>query len=291
MIIVQLNGGLGNQLFQYATGRKLAIRNNTELKLDLTLLEDLPHEVFSLKHFNINADILEKKEANKFYKKNIISRIIRKSKALTRTGKNKYIKEKEWYIFDPDILKLPDNTYLSGYWQSEKYFFDIEETIKQELCLDISLSQKSCEAEETIKSLNNTVSLHIRRGDYITNPKVFDYFGVCSLDYYNNCINKLNKIIGNLNIFVFSDDPSWAKNNLETSNKLFFIEHNNNLNAYEDLYLMSICENNITANSSFSWWGAWLNKNKDKYIFAPKYWVIKEKNKKLDIVPNSWNRV
>jgi len=294
MIIVQLKGGLGNQLFQYAAARRLAGKHNTELKLDLTrysLGEQRPHAFFSLDRFDIRAKIAEKAEVLFFHDNTLLGRAVRKIRTITRTGKIKRICERKHFAFDPAILKLPNNIYLSGYWQSEKYFKEIEDIVREEITLKDAVTSQSIAVEQEIKSLKNTVSLHIRRGDYVSDIKANNYLGLCPLDYYNKCISVLGNELGELNLFIFSDDLDWVKKNLNTDHQKYFVEHNKTENAHEDIYLMSICEHNIIANSSFSWWGAWLNKNKKKKVFAPNQWTAKENCNKLDIVPEEWNRI
>ncbi|GMO69647.1 MAG: hypothetical protein Ta2A_17840 [Treponemataceae bacterium] len=212
MIIVQLKGGLGNQLFQYAVARHLAEKNKSPLKLDLTRFsaKDVQSHVFyALHHFNICAGIAEKKEVAPFYASNIFEKIMKKIKKLSGIIKTKGVYEKKRLVFDPELLNTPDNIFLCGYWQTEKYFKDIEDIIRQELSLKETLTKKSEVLARQIKTAKNTVSLHIRRGDYVTLN-----LALCSLDYYRECISILLNKLGSLNIFVFSDDPAWAKENL-----------------------------------------------------------------------------
>ena len=294
MIIVQLKGGLGNQLFQYAAGRRLSEINRTELLLDLTyyrLAKRLPHVFFNLHCFNINAETTDMPELKQFYNNSFLGRIGRKIKTITRIGKIKRICEKKSFIFDPSFFKFPDNAFLCGYWQSEKYFKDIEEIIRKELTLKDALTRRTIAFEDKIKNMKNAVSIHIRRGDYVTNKEANNRYGLCPLDYYYNCISILKKELGSLNIVVFSDDTDWVKENFVSDNPLYFVDNNKIEYSHEDMYLMSICEHNIIANSSFSWWGAWLNNNKQKKVFAPKQWILGKKFGKLDIIPDNWIKV
>jgi len=295
MVIVQLNGGLGNQLFQYAAGRRLAEKHKTELMLDLTKfsLDDVrPHELYGLHSFNIKAEIADMPELKQFYANNFWGKIKRKTKTMLGIGKIKRVCEKKHFVFDPTIPELPDNVYLwGGYWQSEKYFKDIEDIIRVELALKNDLTPQSAVIERQIRDMQNTVSLHIRRGDYVTDAGTNSVLGLCPLDYYQKCISILENELGRLNIFVFSDDPDWVKKNLQSGNNLCFVENNNVKYAFEDIYLMSICKHNIIANSSFSWWGAWLNKNKNKKVFAPNQWIRNAGSSMLDIIPDNWNKL
>jgi hypothetical protein len=292
MVIVQLKGGLGNQLFQYAAARALAEIQHSTVMLDLNIYNQeglKSHEFYALNPFKINAAITDNSYIELFYSHRLLKKVQRK--IMRFTGKIKQIHEKEWFVFDPDMLTYAGNVYLHGYWQSEKYFKDIENIIKAELLLKDPLTPKTFEISKEITTRKNTVSLHIRRGDYVTDIKTYNVLGLCSLDYYKECILLLGKELGNLNIYVFSDDPDWAKENLVFDYPLYFINHNDIKHSYEDMYLMSLCEHNIIANSSFSWWGAWLNKNKNKKVFAPRKWTVDTKYTYPDLIPEGWNLI
>jgi hypothetical protein len=292
MIIVQLKGGLGNQLFQYAAARSLSEKRHSKVMLDLNMYnqkELKPHEFYALKNFKINAGIADDSDMDLFYSNSIFGKIRRRVMRLTKTGKIKQVYEKKWFVFDPQIFKYTGDMYLRGYWQSEKYFKDIEDIIRLELSLSASLTPKTLEVSKEIITKKNTVSLHIRRGDYAANMKTYNVLGLSSLEYYKKCISFLEDRLGNLNVYIFSDDPAWARENLLFDCPLYFIHHNDVKHAYEDIYLMSSCEHNIIANSSFSWWGAWLNKNKNKIVLAPQKWAVNVNRSHFDLIPKGWN--
>jgi hypothetical protein len=297
MVIAQLKGGLGNQMFQYAAGRRLAEKHHTDLLLDLSRIILNPaneHEKYGLHHFNIKAQTDSIAVIKPLYAQNIYEKIIRKIKKLTGIQKINEIEEKQWFIFDNDILLLPDNVFLCGYWQSEKYFIDIENIIQNEFTLSSKLTKNGNKIANEIQNKENAVSLHIRRGDYVLN----DVFDVCQCNYYYDCLSKLEDNIGNFDLYIFSDDIKWVKNNFnfDLFNKIapapqfvcHFIDYSDEKYAYEDMYLMSLCKHNIIANSSYSWWGSWLNKNKDKKVFAPKNWTKDKTTTSIDIIPNKW---
>lgn len=261
MIITRLIGGLGNQMFQYALGRFLAEKHNTRLKLDVTGFQKYKLHKYSLAAYNINADLATVEEINSM---------------------NFCIKEKH-FSFDPDVLDLPDNVYLDGYWQSEKYFFDVKNILKKEFTVKFEQTGKNKEIAEVITS-TNSVSIHVRRCDYITNKT----FVVCCLDYYYRCISFIDQNINSPEFFVFSDDPNWVKDNLKINFKTTFISCNNADTNYEDLRLMSLCKHNIIANSTFSWWSTWLNNNLSKIVIAPKQWFESCENNIKDLLPNEW---
>ena len=264
MIITKLQGGLANQIFQWAYARNLSIRYNTDLYLDTSFYNiqtGCTIREYSLDKFpNIKVNIID----NTIYNNHIDS----KKQVISM---NDYFKFKELNYNDSF------NYYLNGYWQSEKYFIESSDIIRKELS----------PSEEILNKLNktplidgNSVSLHIRRTDYVTSN---GYHPVQSIDYYNKGL----EIIGDYdNIFVFSDDIEWCKNNLNFKNIIFM----EGFSDIEDLWLMSLCKHNIIVNSSFSWWGAWLNNNLGKKIIAPKKWFGSNLNTS-DIIPNKWIKI
>lgn len=247
MIITKLQGGLGNQIFQWAYGKKLSMEHNTPLYLDLSFFNNQNHRRFSLDKFkNLEYNILD----NNTKPSNVI-RVIDD------------FNYKEFSYYDNR------NYYVDGYWQSEKYFKEIENTIKE------------CLRPETPPTLIEgvSVSLHIRRTDYITSN---GYHPIQPIEYYERALN----IIGEYDkILIFSDDINWCKQNLKFDN-MVFIEGQSDV---EDLWLMSMCNHNIIANSSFSWWGAWLNNNPNKKVITPSRWFGDHVNLNTDdIIPNDW---
>jgi hypothetical protein len=292
MIIVRLTDGLGNQMFQYALGRKLAELHYTELKLDISWYQGKDEvkqkRQYSLSCFNIEENIATQIDLDFFRKKNIVHSLnsgIRKSLNLPpyKTTKNH-----EQFEFDPLILKSPRNTYLKGYWQTEKYFADIRQILLKDFSLKVEINP-NCEPFIERINQSNSVSLHVRRGDYVQEEYTNRLHGVCSLDYYKIAINHIKKHIQEPHFFIFSDDPEWVKENLLWEDKTTFV-CGNNFADYEDLYLMSLCKHNIIANSSFSWWGAWLNQNQLKIVCAPQRWFAVKSRNLQDIVPSDWLR-
>lgn len=294
MIIVKLMGGLGNQLFQYATGKALALKHKTDLKLDLSLLNEDPKNKYTkrkleLDLFFTNYVIATDKEVKLFTQKNVLQKIFKK---YTQLDLSKYtIANQNGFEFNTNFLTYPKNTYLNGYWQSEKFFSDIRAVLLKELVIKKPLSEDCKIAQNHILN-SNSVSLHIRRGDYVSDKNAEAFHGILSLEYYHNAINYLNTQVDNIEVFVFSDDMDWVKSNLKLKNKCNYIDFNKNENSVFDMYLMSICKHHIIANSSFSWWGAWLNNKADKIVIAPKIWFAdKEKNEQTqDNIPPSWIR-
>jgi len=289
MIITKLQGGLGNQIFQYTFGKSLAKKNNTDLKLDLSFYNDKQNNLqrnYSLKYFNTKENIALDKETKKLKKNEWKDGRRSFFHNLFFANKSIYIKEKQ-FNFDKKILKTTEDIYLDGYWQSEKYFKDIEKIIKKELTLKERLSNRAKEIAKEIKN-SNSISIHVRRGDYVKNPRTNSHHGLCSISYYEKSIKKITQQTQNTHFFIFSDDIKWAKKNLKTSSPTTFVEDSKD---HEDLILMSLCKHNIIANSSFSWWGAWLNNNPNKIIIAPQKWFNDPKRNTVDLIPKSWIRI
>lgn len=286
MIITRLYGGLGNQMFQYALGRQLALSRGTDFYIDTSAFERYKLHKYNLDKFCILENIAKKKfiprDINRnFYIRNynlLFNKIFRKVLI---------IEEKEMG-YSPNILQsLDSNVYLMGYWQSELYFNNIRNILLDEFTLKKDLREQSMKIFEKI-SVSNSVSLHVRRGDYVSNSNTMKTHGVCSLNYYNQAIQLLKDKYMDLTYFIFSDDKTWVKENLKITGKTYYVDHNDAEHNYEDLFLMSSCKHNVIANSSFSWWGAWLNKNQNKIIIAPKMWFNNPEKNSKDIIPSGW---
>ena len=285
MIIVKLIGGLGNQLFQYSLGRKLSIKNNDIFKLDLSdFTKDNPR-FYSLGYFNIVENFAKKEDVAKLKKKGL-SRVFEKIKPYYKRSVIKY----KGYDFDPNILELSGNFYLDGYWQSEKYFQDIKNIIRKEIILKEPLPSKYAGIINNIKN-SNSVSIHIRRGDYITNNKFYKVYNLLDEKYYQRAVKFIAEKISDPRFFIFSDDIEWAKRDLDIPHPRIFVSGENEMKDYEELILMSLCKHNITANSSFSWWGAWLNENTDKIVISPDKWFNDKIGNAKDLIPENWIRL
>lgn len=279
MITVKLIGGLGNQMFQYALGRHLSIKNNCDLYMDINEFETYKLHKYSLQHFKIKENFLKLEDVPK---KSFFDRF-----KFLNTG---FTQERK-FNFSKNILDTKAPNYLEGYWQSELYFNEIRETLLKDFEVEKPLTGKNLEIFEEIKGVES-ISLHIRRGDYVSNQQTNSFHGTCSLNYYKRALDYISgEKPDDLNIFAFSDDPQWVKENLKTEIPIRFVDHNDADTNFEDLRLMSLCKNNIIANSSFSWWGAWLNQNSEKIVIAPQRWFNNDKVDTSDVVPNSWTKI
>ena len=291
MIIVKIWGGLGNQLFQYAFGKYLSLKLNTELKFDLQTnykSTNFTNRSVGLNNFNINFSQATKSEISKFkyFDTDLFFRLERKLiQKLPFLNRNYVVQD----------LKLPqkketnfrDNCYYEGYWQSYKYLTLNETILLNEISLKYSLKSGIEDSIDTIES-SQSISLHIRRGDYISIKDNLELFGICSINYYQEAIQYFTRQYSNPKFFIFSDDINWAKENF-IGTQYIYIEGNQ---PAQDMYLMSKCKDNIIANSTFSWWGAWLNSNKNKIIIAPKHWYNGAiNNLTIDLIPGAWKRM
>lgn len=286
-------GGMGNQMFQYAAGRRLAEKHKTELKLDLTfLLDRTPQENFTYRNydldvFNIHENFAKPNEISwlKASKVESLLRVVRKF------FKNKKYIEEAHYHFDKRILNAPDNVYLDGYWQSDKYFSDIENIIRKEFTFKFEFDKRYKEMAKKIQSVN-AICVNVRRGDYVDNPNIRKFHGVCSLDYYQRSEKIIDSKINKPYFFIFSDDIKWCMKNLRFNRRFTFVTHDYAGKKFGHyLYLMTLCKHYIIANSSFVWWATWLNHNKDKIVISPKKWFRDESINTKDLIPAKWIRI
>jgi len=273
MVIVKLYGGLGNQLFQYAMARRMAVDNQSLLKLDATtgFVNDFYKRRYNLHHFNIVENFATPEDI----------------------AASRYIKEK-YFHFDPEVLSLRGPIYLDGYWQSEKYFSSIEEIIRGEFTVRHPLDGLNVNIADAIAE-THSVCLHFRRLHGISSGQVdihgVNIHGSASLDYYYRCIERLVQTVEDPSFFVFSDDPGWVRDHLKLPYPMMVIANNGPDEDYEDLRLMSLCKHHIIANSTFSWWAAWLNPHKDKMVFAPESWFNEIEHNTKDLIPESWMKI
>jgi len=301
MIIVSIFGGLGNQMFQYALGRHLSHKLNTEFKMDysynLVRTDFNPDDILSIFDiFNLKGVKATIEEINKFKSlnqnlsfKKVWYHVKNRYPNLLQT---KYRTVNESYFhFNPEILDLPNNCYLSGYWQSEKYFTDDEVLIREDFKILEPTDEKNLDIAEKIKN-SESVSIHLRGRDYITRNDTNRQHFTCDNSYYERSIHLIIDKVLNPHFFIFSDDPKWAKSFLKINYPFTFVEGNSwNKTSYEDLRLMSLCKHNIIANSSFSWWASWLNQNPDKIIIAPGKWFNDPLKNTDDLIPENWIRI
>ena len=292
MIIVKLTGGIGNQMFQYAAARRMSYVNNTQLQIDLGWFNESglsANRKYELKVFNVIGKIATPSNilALKTRRQNPLSRRLPNFLKKTVFNTNQTHIIEKYFNFDPAILNVKDNIYLDGYWQSEKYFIDIEQIIRKEFTFKNDPTERNREASDAIVTAES-VAVHIRRGDYVTLAQANAFHGLCPPEYYQLAVEEIAKQVNKPVFFVFSDDIEWVRDNVKLDYKTIFIDHNNPDQGYEDLRLMSLCKHQIIANSSFSWWGAWLNPSPNKIVIAPRIWFRKASQDTRDLIPSTW---
>ncbi len=289
-IIIKLQWWLWNQMFQYAYVKALSLRNKQDFKLDFFEYKTY-FRPYELEIFDIEKNYASKKQTpfyeNLYSKNKYIWYLLTKFKNICKKLNKKDYIEKQ-FNFDSDFFNIKF-WYIQWYFQTEKYFIDFENEIRKNFEFIIPPSKKN---QKTIQIINNynSVSIHIRRWDYVTNPKANNVHWTCSLAYYQKAIEVIKTKINNPVFFIFSDDIKWVKDNLKIE-KAYYIDWNNADKNYEDMRLMSLCKHNIIANSSFSWWGAWLNKNQEKIVIAPNKRFNDNKKNYCDIVPQKWIKI
>jgi hypothetical protein len=280
-------------MFQYAAGRSFARRRNERLAFDLSFYSKTPAGVtprrYELGGFNIDASdigILDR------FKLKILGSLDRGPfKAILRSAGFNFVTETR-PGFDPAIAAVKGGVYLDGYWQSEKYFKDIRGSLLKEFSLKGVMPDNMLNFSRRIKEMNS-VSLHFRRGDYYSNTQVNSVHGVCTQNYYSAAVERMASLAEDSHFFVFSDEPEWVRSNVKLNYPMTIVADEFRGESYQELLLMSMCRHNIIANSSFSWWGAWLNANREKIVLAPKRWfnesaVDYDIN---DLLPGEWIKI
>lgn len=290
MLIVRVLGGLGNQMFQCAMGVAISTMHNYDLRFDLEWFSKTnAHQGYELKRvFGIQVPEASGKDIWKVlgWRGHPCLRVHMGRNALRILRPLNFISQPVTYS-DSFFQSLPDNVYLNGYWQSEKYFSNIEDVLLKNLKFKPHLTSCNQKIADEISS-SESVSIHIRRGDYISNFHYNKVHGVNLEKYYNNAIIKISELVRVDKFYVFSDDPGWVHKNINFSFPWKCVDHNREAESYNDMRLMSMCKHNIIANSSFSWWGGWLNKNPHKIVIAPAQWFNNTSSRPSDLYCSKW---
>lgn len=285
-ITTRLIGGLGNQMFQYAAGRALSVRTGLPLMLDITALSKRSHRDYDLGAFKLEARTFRRPGEGK---PDFLSRA---AMALHLDGPRPAsapIYTEPHFHYDQGHARLSGPCVLDGYWQSERYFMDIAGQIRQEFVPSRN-DHRVHQAQARLQS-PAAVSLHIRRGDYVSNPEVARFHGLCDLDYYRQAMDTVLAHTPDAVFHVFSDDPAWVQAEFPRGYRWELAEDWSNKAPWVDLWLMSRCSHHIIANSSYSWWGAWLNPSTEKRVIAPARWFKEANHDTSDILPASWIRL
>lgn len=278
MLILNINGGLGNQMFQYAFGLYLSLKYDRQITFDLgdltkNQLRNLELDSFKIELSPAPLNLVKKFKKSRFAKVNYVLN------QLLFNGKN--------YFYEPkvnDQIIAPGVSYYWGYWQNPQYIIEIEQKIREHFILKNPLNESATLYQEKIlKTDGESISLHIRKSDYLLHKN--NFLASCEADYYYEAINTILKMRGSkLHFFIFSDDFAWVRDNLQFQDISYtYINPTVQHKPSEDLYLMSICNHNIIANSTFSWWAAYLNFNKNKIVISPKFWFRNRKKKNINL--------
>ncbi len=290
---MQLLGGLGNQLFQYSMGRAVALRLGTDLKLDIRALQKSSLRHYSLYHLNISADVATAQDLNRVigagpprWRRSLLT-LLQHGKPYFR---RRTVHEKQEFVYDPNLGRLPRNVYLVGYWQNQRYFCSIRKQLRQELSLKRPLTPSSRDFLRRIRS-TDSVSLHVRRGDYASSAETYQTHGLCSKAYYTRAVATISQLTAYPHFFVFSDEVDWVRRNLVLDSPTTYVSSRSGDHEHEDFWLMSQCKHHIIANSTFSWWAAWLHDDGQKAVIAPKKWIRADGFDTRGLVPSHWHEL
>jgi len=289
MVIVNLIGGLGNQMFQYAAGRALTLARGEPLRVDVGGIGPRQFELSQI--FRCVADIASTDEVRRtlgWQAVLVVRRILARPEFAAVRVKG-FIVEPHFHYW-PGIRSVPVTAYLHGYWQSERYFSDASAALRADFSFRRPMSEVNASLAEKIGRCA-AVSLHVRRGDYLSNPRTHAVHGLCSVDYYRAAIRLVAERVAAPEFFAFSDDITWVRENLDIGFPCHYVDHNRGAESYNDMRLMSLCQHHIISNSSFSWWGAWLAANPSRIVIAPKQWFQKTSHDTSDLIPDDWIRI
>ncbi len=289
LLIVNIQGGLGNQMFQYAFGKALAKRHGVPLLLNPVNFElKNSKRLFGLGEFNIDAKVASQEQIKSLMTPHLeLRKKLKKVFGIPYKLAATHIMQKK-FSFDKNLFDIPLPALFDGFWQSEKFFADAKDEVRKDFTF---AREKEFSRNPLFGQIEGTesVSLHFRRGDYVRNRKLKKRFSVCRRGYFLRAAEYIAARTNNPKFFIFSDEPEWVKENFQLKANCVSVKTSG---QYEDLFLMSRCKHNIISNSSFSWWGAWLNPNKQKTVIAPDIWFTpKMKADFSDVVPSSWVKI
>jgi Glycosyl transferase family 11 len=288
-VIARMSGGLGNQIFQYACARTVADRLGTELLLDLSTYGRQPASetprTFGLDVFRVRYRTAAPEDLRPFAR-HFGNRWQQRAARLTSSAQ---VIAQQGSSYDPRIEQVGPGTYLNGHWQSARYFSSNADRLRADLVPVRSFDAED-EAFAARMSASTSVSVHVRRGDYVTNSSTQAHHPTCGTAYYGRAADHLLRAHPDAHFFVFSDDMDWARSHLQFAAPVEFV-HRPNSSAHVDMLLMARCRHHIIANSSFSWWGAWLAADRAGSVIAPKEWYRDPAIDTSDLLPPSWIRL
>lgn len=283
MIDLKIGGGLGNQLFQYAAARSLALKKGTGLNIDTSFYDHFDQDtprLYLLELFNVAVASYEPADSG-YFRTVKLNKFFRQLSFYKRLYFNRYYFE-AGMAFYSKFNQLPDGVWLSGYFESDQYFKDYADIIRREITL-----KEDFPVDPVITS-SESVFVHVRRGDYLL-TQYKNFHSLCPLDYYKRAIALMREQVANPKFFIFSDDIVWTKANLDVADAVYV--SGTGLKDYQELITMSRCQHAIIADSTFSWWGAWLIKNPNKVVIAPQRWFVSDKDNRPELTPPEWIRL
>ena len=283
MVIAHTIGGLGNQLFQYAAARSIAERFQVPVKLDVSAFSAYKLRDFDLDKFNVHFDRATEAEIALLKPGGNLAKALQ---YLRPKPKRTYHRERS-YRYDKSFAHIGPDVYIKGYFQSEKYFLPIASLLRKEFTIKEDYVKSVQDLGQELRQ-PGSVAIHIRRGDY-TDPEILRVHGILPVEYYKSAIAYIRDRVPSSRFYFFSNDMEWTKQHLPLESAVY-VSGLRTKDHFEDFYLMSQCHHNIIANSSYSWWTAWLNNHPDKIVIAPKNWFTEKKNN-YDRTPDSWLRM
>ncbi|MCW2601820.1 MAG: glycosyl transferase family 11 [Frankiales bacterium] len=297
MVIVRLYGGLGNQMFQYAAARALAHRLGSVLKLDLGWFDTQDQRHYGLNAFRVWENLADPAEiadiTGRTFSRSerlalvIASTLRSRHAARLLSARGTLLREQRNFEFDARLATATGHLYMDGYWQSHKYFEHIRQIILREFDVQYEQPDRDRELSASIDT-GNSIAVHVRRGDYATNSRAHEVHGLCTLDYYRNAIDFMIARVEEPSFFFFSDDPEWVKQNIAMPERTTVIDSDVTRLDCDDMRLMSKCAHHVIANSTFSWWGAWLAKRPGQLVVAPQQW-FRTQVAPVDLFPSHWH--
>lgn len=282
MIISRITGGLGNQLFQFAAAYEVAKRNQVPLKLHFYLDERDTPRMAEINQLVPALNWCSIEELEQFVPSTSMERLIQR---LLPASKKSFFKER-YFHFNPQLEKVAGNAYLQGYWQSENYFKRSAVELKELINEGLKRFSFSNSLQNKLQD-PNSVSLHVRKGDYLK-PPYSRYYHQLDNTYYTAAVNVLKKKYAQVNLMVFTDDPQWVESHLNVGHPFELISSKETFSVFEDMHAMTQCRQHIIANSSFSWWTAWLSNSPNKTVIAPSKWFNEGPSDTEDLIPSEW---
>lgn len=290
MIVSHIIGGLGNQMFQFAAGFALAQSRGLPLYLDVRDFEGYGlHHGYELSRVFVGPFVLAEPDLIKQilgWRNSLLARRVLARREMRWARGRSFIVAPHFHYWR-GLSEVPDDCYLVGYWQSEHYFKRTEPALRAAFTFREPLDGNNAALAASIGK-GDAVSLHIRRGDYATDSKSHAIHGIVPLSFYEKAVEHIASQVRAPRFFVFSDDIAWARTNLRLPYSCEFIGHNRGTESYIDMQLMSLCNHHIIANSSFSWWGAWLNEKPEKTVLYPRRWFAGGDFNTRDLFPEGW---